>query len=226
MLFERLDPRARLIATAAAIAIVVSTPAFAQGWPIAGYALLSVLLILSSRAEARYLIWRMLAASPFVLLAAGMLLLQPHTPPHAAALVLGKGLIAALLLAFLTATTPLADLLWALGKLKAPPALNLILGMMYRYTSLLSEEYARMERARDCRTVRPLGWQNVAVFGHQLGTLVLRSWDRADRVYAAMLARGFNGEWPSPPHRAFSAIDAAALLLIAGLFLLVRMWTR
>ncbi|MFN7938943.1 MAG: cobalt ECF transporter T component CbiQ [Bryobacteraceae bacterium] len=228
-IFQRLDPRARILTVVVAIAIIASTPP-AILRPFGIYAALALLLVMMSRAPGSYLTLRVLAASPFLLLAGGLLAFQHGLTPEgtpagvsAGLSVLFKGYLAALLLAMLTATTPLSELLWALRALKAPPALNTILGMMYRYTSLLSEEYARMERARDCRTVRPLGRHRISIYGHQFGNLILRSWDRADRVHAAMLSRGFNGAWPSMEQRHFQLHDAAFLVGTSALFLLTRL---
>lgn len=226
--FERLDPRARLLGVVGAIIAISST---APAWlaPFPWYAGLVVALVLLSNASWLYLIWRMLAASPFVLLASALLAFQggfardavtANAP--AALAVCGKGFLAVLLLAMLTAATPLADLLWALRKLGVPRTLSLILGMMYRYTGLFSEEYARMERARDCRTVRPLGWNRFAIHGHQFGSLMLRSWDRADRVHSAMLARGFKGDWPTQDHFHFGWKDGVFVTITLGAFAAVR----
>jgi len=218
-LFQRLDPRARILTVVAAIAIIASTPP-AVLRPFGFYAALALALVLASRASGFYLTLRCLAASPFLLLAGGLLAFEQGVPSGAS--VLCKGYLAALLLAMLTATTPLSELLWALREMRAPHVLNVILGMMYRYTNLLSEEYSRMERARLCRTVRPLGWNRVSIYGHQFGNLILRSWDRADRVHAAMLSRGFNGSWPAKEKRQFRGMDFGFVLLAAGCFLIPR----
>jgi len=229
-LFQRLDPRARILTVVVATLIVASTPT-AVLEPFVPYFLLSFLLILMSRASGFYITGRCLAASPFILLASGLLAFQAGLAPDgypagvpAALSVALKGYAAALLLAFLTATTALSELLWALRKLRAPESLNVILGMMYRYTSLLSEEYARLERARDSRTVRPLGRQRFAVYGRQLATLVVRSWDRAERVHAAMLSRGYNGGWPTMESRRFGFFDGIFLTISSLLFLVSRLY--
>lgn len=216
----RLDPRVRLLLVVAAIGIVSSTPR-GELAPFPWYGALAVGLALASRASGFYLLWRTMAASVFILLAAGLLAWEAGIP--AGASVALKGYTAAWLLALLTAVTPLPELLWALRKLGAPEPLNLILGMMYRYTSLLGEEYARMERARESRTVRPLGRRRFGVYGRQLGALVIRSWDRAERIHAAMLSRGFRGAWPeTKPHR-LKAFDYAFGAAAAGLFLAARL---
>jgi cobalt/nickel transport system permease protein len=227
--FGHLDPRTRILAVLCAIIIVVSTPPGVLP-PFAAYFALIILLVLTSRASGIYLTWRCLAASPFILLASILLafeggLLPDGTPAasRAALSVALKGYSAAILLALLTATTDLSELLLALRRLKAPDSLSMILGMMYRYTGLLSEEYARMERARDCRTVNPLGRRRFGVHGRQLGELILRSWDRAERIHAAMLARGFTGVWPAPEQQAFRALDWVFLFATGASFMSARL---
>ena len=81
-----------------------------------------------------------------------------------------------------------------------------------------------MERARDCRTVRPLGWERFSVATRQLGALVLRSWDRAERVHAAMLARGFNGVWPAAEERALTSLDIVFVSFSLAVFLAARIF--
>lgn len=227
-IFESLDPRARVIIVLAATLIVSSTPRTILS-PFPAYLLLSIALILTSRASGLYLMRRCLAASPFILLAAGLLVLQDGLAPGGqptdlipALSVALKSYAAALLLAFLTATTALPELLWAIRRLKAPEALNVILGVMYRYISLLSEEYARLGRARESRTVEPLGKKRYAIHGRQLAILVIRSWDRADRIHAAMLSRGYSGVWPAMESRRFAVSDAAFVAVATGLFLGAR----
>jgi cobalt/nickel transport system permease protein len=227
-LFQKLDPRARLLTIVCVTLIVVSTPRGVLA-PFAAYIPLCIVLVLTGRVSVRPLVWRCLAASPFILLAAGLLALESglttdrlRTSVPDALSVAGKGYLAVILLAFLTASTPLSDLLTALRRMGSPDSLNLILGMMYRYTSLLSEEYGRMERARACRTVRPLGSQVYEVYGRQLGALLLRSWDRAERVHAAMLSRGFHGAWPEGERYSLRPLDVLFLMSCAGLFLAAR----
>lgn len=212
-LFYKLDPRTRIISVTLATLIVASTTP-AHLLPFAFYIPFTILLVLTSRASGLRLLLRVLEASPFILLAAGLLIVRDGLDPTLlranlapAASVALKGYTASLLLAFLMATTPLADLLWALRKMHAPESLNLILSLMYRYTSLMSEEYSRLERARDSRTARPLGHHRYAIYGRQLGTLLIRSWDRAERVHSAMLSRGFDGGWPTLVSRSVQPLD-------------------
>ncbi len=106
---------------------------------------------------------------------------------------------------------------------------------MWRYLFVLADEAIRLMRARDARSGvlagrRPGGsvlWR-ARVAGGMAGSLFIRGFDRADRVYAAMLARGYDGEpraLPAPPVAPVQyAILAAgcvwlALLVLAGILI-------
>jgi cobalt/nickel transport system permease protein len=109
----------------------------------------------------------------------------------------------------LSATTPFPDLLLALRAFRIPQLLVSVIGLMWRYLFVLADEAIRLMRARDARSGvlagrRPGGgviWR-ARVAGGMAGSLFIRGFDRADRVYAAMLARGYDGETralPAPP---------------------------
>jgi cobalt/nickel transport system permease protein len=228
--WQDLDPRARVLSVLAAT-ILISSTAQSHVLPFAIYfPLILVMILLCRQVSWSYIIARCIASSPFILLASVLLLFQYDLTPEGrpagigpAASVAGKGYSAALLLSFLTASTGLSQLLWALRKLGSPESLNLILSMMYRYTSLLSEEWSRMERARDSRSVRPLaGTQLYSIYGRQLGNLLVRSWDRAERINAAMLSRGFHGSWPVWEAPRFGLRDGLFVAATIAVFAAVR----
>jgi cobalt/nickel transport system permease protein len=62
----------------------------------------------------------------------------------------------------------------------------------------------------------------VSAWGSFLGQLLLRSMDRAQELYAAMLLRGYDGEFPYAEDRAFRPADAACLILSVAVFLSIR----
>ena len=227
-LWPSLDPRARLLIVLTATIVIASTTHLK---PFAIYLPMIVAAIaIFSRASWIYLTQRLAACSPFILLAALLLLFQYDVDASGrpagiapAATVAAKGYSAALLLAFLTESTPLSEILWAMRKLGCPDSLNLILGMMYRYTALLEEEWGKLERARDSRTVRPLPYSQLfSVYGRQVGVLLIRSWERAERVHAAMLARGFHGSWPIWHSPRFQIKDALVLTTAVVVLLAIR----
>ena len=113
-----------------------------------------------------------------------------------------KAFLSLLLLNILTLSTYIPLLLQALVTLKMPPLLVSILASMYRYIGVLTNEFNAMHRAATARNFAPQNlysyqrhdrpWQR-QVLGNMLGVLFIRTYDRGDRIYQAMLARGYQG---------------------------------
>jgi cobalt/nickel transport system permease protein len=94
----------------------------------------------------------------------------------------------------LIATTGMDRLAQALRMLKIPRLFVLQLLLTYRYIALLLEEVSRILRAYSLRAPGQKGVHRNA-WGPLAGQLVLRTYDRAQRVYEAMCLRGFTGEY-------------------------------
>jgi cobalt/nickel transport system permease protein len=138
----------------------------------------------------------------------------------------------------LVGSTPFPVLLMAMRALKIPRLLAAIVGLMWRYLFVLADEALRLLRARESRSAAPvdgrgrrvggsLAWR-ARVAGGMVGNLFLRAFDRADRIYAAMLSRGYDGEvrtLPLPAIHAgqwavlFAGLALLALLTLGGLLL-------
>jgi cobalt/nickel transport system permease protein len=126
----------------------------------------------------------------------------------------------------LASTTRFNDLMTALQQLKLPGLLVSVISLMWRYLFVIIEEVARMLRARNARSSslpgkRPGGsvlWR-ARVTGGMAGSLFLRSLERSDRVYSAMLSRGYSGELPVGRSLPMTGLDRRTLL--SGLFLLL-----
>lgn len=95
----------------------------------------------------------------------------------------------------LVAVTGFDQICRALGRLGMPTALLVQLQFLYRYLFVLADEALRMLQARLQRCA-----QNKRPSMHEyralLGSLLLRTLDRAGRVHQAMLCRGFDGQMP------------------------------
>jgi cobalt/nickel transport system permease protein len=187
---------------------------------------------------------RAFLAAPFLLAALPLVFTRPEDPLGSFALgplvltVSGEGLRmfttialkswisvqAALLLAF---TTPFHDLVDGLRQLRLPRIMVAIISFMYRYLSVLSDEATRMARARASRSANPVGrgggsiiWR-AKVTGSMVGSLFLRSYERSERIYAAMQARGFEGEFRHMHSRSLAPGEIVALAIVAGACLLL-----
>jgi cobalt/nickel transport system permease protein len=127
----------------------------------------------------------------------------------------------------LTWTTPFPSILEALRGLRVPSIMVAIVGFMYRYLAVLGDEAGRMNRARAARSAVVIGrgggrlaWR-ARVTGSMVGSLFLRSYERSERVHAAMLARGFDGTFMElqaarPEQSRWTALVAALGLLAAA----------
>ena len=99
----------------------------------------------------------------------------------------------------LTATTPSLRLLEALRALRVPAVLVAIVMLMYRYLFVLVDEAQSLMRARTARSAAigpksggSLVWRAKSA-GGMAGSLFIRTLDRSERIYMAMLARGYDG---------------------------------
>ena len=100
----------------------------------------------------------------------------------------------------LTASTRFPAILRAMRSLRLPNVLVSIAGFTYRYAFVIGDEALRMMRARasrsgavDARGGGSVFWR-ARVTGAMVGSLFLRSIERSERIYCAMLARGYDGE--------------------------------
>lgn len=135
----------------------------------------------------------------------------------------------------LTYTTPFHELVDALRQLRLPEVMVAIIGFMVRYLDVLADEAGRLMRARSARSAEMPGrraggslrWR-ARVTGGLVGSLFLRSYDRSERIYAAMQARGFSGTLRHvhrrPPTATELTVAGALMLLLATFALAANVW--
>jgi cobalt/nickel transport system permease protein len=142
------------------------------------------------------ILWRVLLLEPFV---AGVALLAFFTPGGGWQLFLflvARCTLALLAMVLFGATTSFPEMLRLFRALHVPWLLVTTLALMHRYLFVLTDELARMRRARRCRTFTGKAGRRGAqwhMFSVMIGQLFLRASERADRVYDAMRARGWAG---------------------------------
>lgn len=202
-----LDPRIKIIAFFSLLLAVVLTP-ITLWQKFAIYAVILLSLILVSEVPIKFVLKRSSVIIPFVGLVAiglpflgdggGSLSSGVFTVTQSATLiflnVLVKSWLCVLTMIALTSTTPFSKLLNGLQRLKVPTVFVIILSFMYRFVFILGDELDRMVRARDARTFTPSWFQSLKTAGNMIGTLFLRSYERGERVYAAMRSRGYDGK--------------------------------
>jgi len=219
-----IDPRTRLVAALTVLLTVVGAPASRPGMLavcagfIAGYAALA-------RVPAGWLVARSAVALPFALLAGAWLpFARPGVGGWAALAVLAaRTFLAAAVIVLLAATTRFPHLLRGMEGLGLPRVMSLVLSFTYRFLFVLVEEAERLEMA--VRSRAPMRRRRFRALTGAAGYLFLRTYERAERVYQAMLARGFHGEIPVGEIPRWGVQDALAVAVTAGfLWVAWRIW--
>jgi cobalt/nickel transport system permease protein len=228
---HRLDPRVKVIATMLFLFTVISFPKHEVA-ALVPFFLFPVLLMTIGEIPVRFILKKVLLVSPFAILIG---IFNPFLDTATVAVVSGIPLSAgivsflSILLKFaltvsaallLIATTSFPGVCHALRRLGLPSLFVSQLLFLYRYLFVLMEEAMRITRAREMRSVGSRG-AGIRVFVRLIGTLFVRTVDRAERIYQAMLSRGFQGDIPSLERARIESADLAylaAMVLFLSIF--------
>jgi len=123
----------------------------------------------------------------------------------------------------LIATTPFSSLTRELRRLHIPQIFITLVEMIYRYIGVLIDEAGSMSIAYKLRSVKSKGIE-LKDMGPFVGQLALRSFDRGERVYAAMVCRGFGGEFPERAPVRMNRMDILATFILCAVFILLRIF--
>lgn len=110
--------------------------------------------------------------------------------------IVAKGTIGVITAIILSATTSARDLLLGLERLRVPAPLVNIATFMLRYLNVINDELGRMKIARESRGFETRGIASWRILAQTIGALFIRSYERGERVYLAMLSRGYAGAMP------------------------------
>ncbi|MFE9930703.1 cobalt ECF transporter T component CbiQ [Streptomyces sp. NPDC005533] len=233
-----LPPHCKLAATFAFVVVVVSTPREAV-WAFGLYAVLIAAAAAVARIPAGFLLRRLLIEVPFVAFA----VLMPFVAEGERVEVLGmslsvsglwgawnvlaKGTLGVAASVLLASTTELRALLLGLQRLKLPPLLVQIASFMIRYGDVVTDELRRMSIARRSRGFEAGGIRHWGVLAKTAGALFIRSYERGERVYLAMVSRGYTGSMPVIDEVTASRAQwaYAAVLPVTALAVCLMGWT-
>jgi cobalt/nickel transport system permease protein len=242
-LIHRLDARTKFVLALAFILTTALTPVGA--WPV--FILLFALILAAevlSELGVGYVLRRAILALPFVLAALPVIFTLQGLELFALPLgpwtltvyqpglerfisIALKSWISVQAAILLAVCTPFPDLLLAMRAVGIPRLLVAIFGLMWRYLFVLADEALRLIRARAARSghsdqpgLRPGGsiaWRG-RVAGGMAGSLFLRAFERSDRIYMAMLSRGYDGEVRAAPLPPLALYSRLALVFGLALF--------
>lgn len=117
----------------------------------------------------------------------------------------------------LAGTTEISEILRGMGRLRVPVAFTAIGGFMVRYMEVIAGELRRMRTAMTARGYDPRWLWQAKPIASGAGALFVRSYERGERVHAAMLARGYTGVMPDLGHRRAQPREWL-LALVPGIF--------
>ncbi|HOI08778.1 MAG TPA: cobalt ECF transporter T component CbiQ [Deltaproteobacteria bacterium] len=231
---HRLDPRAKLLTVMGFIFAVVSFPRYEISSLLPFFFFPAVLIPLAD-IPARFLVKKYLFLLPFaVLIGIFNPLFDREAVLFIGPVAVSGGMVSFLSIIIRFTLTVLAALILvaitgfngvclALERLKVPGVFCVQLMMLYRYIFVLSNEALKMARARELRSFGKQG-KGFRPFASLIGHLLLRTWDRAQRVHMAMLSRGFQGEFYVRRPLTLKAHDVAFCLVWLSLFAFFRLF--
>jgi len=222
---HRMSPEAKLVAAFAMVAAFAVTPREAL-WAFGLYAVLVAGLAYMARLSTGFVVRRLLAIVPFVLFALFIPFIAGGEPTEIGGVslsvdglwgmwnILVKATLGASVSIILTATTEIPDIIRGLGVLRVPALLTAIATFMVRYLELIVDELSRVRVAMAARGYSPRWISQARPIANAAGALFVRSYERGERVHAAMLSRGFTGTMPVLDHRQGDNREWAAVVSV------------
>ena len=221
---HRLHPTAKLLATVAFLAIVASFDKYSLG-RLVPFVFYPTIVAAISETPYSALFKRLIIALPFCLFAGVTNVIFDRNP----ALMLGGFTISFGVVSLLTmllktylcvmsvlifvSVTPFSDITKAMRRLRVPIFFVTVFEITYRYVCVLFLEAHSMYTAYILRSPKGRGI-NIKDMGSFIGQLLLRSFDRAERVYNAMKCRGYALNSSSRADRKFSTSDFVFLATV------------
>jgi len=237
---HRLDPRVKIVSFISFVFFVIFTSP-SEFLNFLFYFILIFNVILISKVPLKFVFKRSLVIIPFVLFVAifipffkqgevagsysfGSLHL---TLSYTGLIILWNVLVKSWLSVFgmllLASTTKFPRLLKGFEKLKMPELMVMVLSFFYRYVFVLMDEAMRMKRARDSRSFGGCRVRQTRSIGNIIATLFVRAYERGERVYAAMVSRGFSGRIETLGESGVGRLDLCFLVLFMSCLVVIKL---
>ena len=204
---HNLDPRVKIIVAILYSIVVAVSSNFSALLPALG---VSVFLIILGKLSIRKVFYRLLLVNGMIIF---LWVFLPFTYKGEALFTIGplpvtkEGVLYAsqitvkcnailLVMVALLSTTPISTLGHAMGQLYFPDKIIHLFLFTYRYIHVIFQEYNRLINAMRIRGFIPgTNLHTYRSYAYLVGMLLVRSYDRAERIHKAMLCRGFHGRY-------------------------------
>jgi cobalt/nickel transport system permease protein len=229
---HRFQPSAKLIITVIYLIAIISFGPY-QISGLIPYILYPIIFMILGEIPFRPLFYRVLIALPFAL-AVGIssLIFNKNIAIYIFGMGISEGLLSfcsillktvltVLAVLVLISTTSINELMYVMVRFKIPPIIVIQIMMTYHYVRLLLEEVSAMYHSYILRAPKEKGikLKDMAPF---LGQLIIRSFDRAERIYKAMQCKGFEGSFTFSKKEKITKEGWFYITFIGCLFILMR----
>jgi cobalt/nickel transport system permease protein len=237
---HRLDPRGKLIVVFLFSIVVAAAHRFQV---LLGSLVLGLLIVLAAKVPAKELVKRLIPVNMLILF---LWLFLPFTFGGEPLFFMGsmavtrEGVFYAtqitiksntmmLMLIAMAVSTPIFSIGHAMHELKIPKKIVHLFFFTYRYIHAIYREYFRLKNSIKIRGFVPkTSLHTYKTFAYLVGMLLVRSFDRAQRVHNAMLCRGFKGELYSLRKFSFKTNDIVSMAFMMAVIILMGVleWTQ
>jgi len=234
---HRVAPQVKIVTAFGLVCAIALTPRTAI-WAFVAYAVIVVGLIVLARLPGGFIARRAIVLIPFLLVA----LLLPIVGSGERVEVLGLSLseqglwdmwnvfakagLGFLVAVVLAATTEIADLLRGLDALHMPRIVTSIIGFAVRYIDIVGADFGRMRIALASRGYQGRSLATWGIYAKTIGSVFVRTYERGERVYLAMLSRVYTGSMPASAAIAVPAAEWVAAVLLVGFAATVMLVSR
>jgi len=129
----------------------------------------------------------------------------------------------------LVSTTSIFTLGRAMSQLRIPGKMVQLFFFTYRYVHVIEMEYRRMVNALKIRAFHPrTSLHTYRTYAYLVGMLLVRSYDRSERVRNAMVCRGFRGRFYDLSEFALKPFDFLMICIFFLVLILIVLlqWTK
>lgn len=222
---HRWEPRTKLV-TAIIMTFMLVT---LQTPKLLIYAYFAMLMVLISMGfSLKVIMKRNMYILPFLIFMSVPLLIGGGLPPSQERITLVlllafKSWTALYIMFMVFSSQPTAELLNGLAYMRLPEFFISIVFLSWRYVFLLGDKFSTMYKALISRLFKPsVGKDSLKIYGQVMGGMLIKSLDTSDKVYKAMVSRGFDGTIPTSRPREIKAMDLLkSLLMISTVLLLI-----
>lgn len=233
-----LDPRVKIIIVALFSVIVAISSRFLALLPALA---ISLFLVAIAKLPIKKVFYRLLLVNglilflwfvlPFTYKGEGLFAIGPFIATKEGILLAGQITIKSnsilLTMIALLSTTPIFSLAHAMGQLHFPDKMTHLFLFTFRYIHVIYKEYRRLTNAMKMRGFVPrTNMHTYKSYAYLVGMLLVRSYDRAERIHNAMRCRGFNNRYYSLTQFSLKMEDIFCLSLMSAIIsgLAVLQW--